>query len=338
VSALAQTYRPTEVIVVDDGSTDCSRDVIERYRDRVDTVFKNNGGQASAINAGFARSHGDVIMFLDSDDVLRPDIGACIVEKFLDQPDLGKVEFRMRVIDGDGRPTGAMKPADHLPRPQGDLRQMELQAPFEILWMSTTANAFSRRVLDQMLPIPESAYPVCGADWYLAHVSPFLGPVLFLENIGASYRVHGANLYVSDSLNLTQIRQSISFMGVTSAYIQSAAERTGVISGPSRPDLILSFSQIANRMISLALDPARHPLATDTRISLLQLGRVALRRRQDVSPLVKTALFLWLFTIAVAPRPLARNLAEQFLVPERRPAFINAALAAVHRRHRRSAA
>jgi glycosyl transferase family 2 len=321
---------------VDDGSTDCSREVIEMYRDRVITVLKSNGGQASAINAGFARSRGDVIMFLDSDDVLRPDIGASIVDEFVDRPDLGKVEFRMQVIDGAGQPTGAMKPADHLPRPQGDLRQMELQAPFEVLWMSTSANAFSRRVLEQVMPIPEAAYPVCGADWYLAHVSPFFGPVLFLEKIGASYRVHGANQYVSDSLNLTQIRQSIAFMGVTSGYIQTAAQRTGLISGPPRPDQILSFSQIANRMISLALDPARHPVASDNRATLLRLGIVALQRRQDVSPLVKTALFLWLCMVAVAPRPLARNLAEQLVVLERRPAVINAALAAVHRRHRRN--
>ena len=68
-SALTQTYSNCEVIVVDDGSQDNSREVIARFGDRVRTVLKSNGGQSSAFNAGFAESSGGVICFLDSDDV-----------------------------------------------------------------------------------------------------------------------------------------------------------------------------------------------------------------------------------------------------------------------------
>ena len=53
-SALEQTYPRTEVVVVDDGSTDESTEVIRSYGDRIVPVFKSNGGQASAFNAGFA--------------------------------------------------------------------------------------------------------------------------------------------------------------------------------------------------------------------------------------------------------------------------------------------
>src|SRR5260221_4951064 len=69
-SALAQTYRPIEVVVVDDGSTDGSRTVIERYADRIRTLFKPNGGQASAMNAGFAMASGNVGLFIVADDLL----------------------------------------------------------------------------------------------------------------------------------------------------------------------------------------------------------------------------------------------------------------------------
>src|SRR5689334_15193361 len=68
-SALGQTYPNVEVIVVDDGSTDSSREVIERYGDRIRSVFKTNGGQPSAINAGFQVSRGELIANLDSDDL-----------------------------------------------------------------------------------------------------------------------------------------------------------------------------------------------------------------------------------------------------------------------------
>src|SRR5437762_9779476 len=69
-SALAQTYPHAEVIVVDDGSTDNSREVIASYGDRIKPILKENGGQGSAFNAGFAASSGDVILFLDADDLL----------------------------------------------------------------------------------------------------------------------------------------------------------------------------------------------------------------------------------------------------------------------------
>src|SRR4051812_2571992 len=68
-SALAQTHK-CEVIVVDDGSTDDSREIIRGYGDRLRAILKDNGGQASALNAGFAASTGDAIIFLDSDDML----------------------------------------------------------------------------------------------------------------------------------------------------------------------------------------------------------------------------------------------------------------------------
>src|SRR6476659_10838497 len=76
-SALAQTYDNVEVIVSDDGSTDNSREVIESYGSSIVAVFKPNGGQASALNAGFKKSSGDLVIFLDADDVLWP---SCVAE------------------------------------------------------------------------------------------------------------------------------------------------------------------------------------------------------------------------------------------------------------------
>lgn len=77
-SALAQTYQPLEVVVVDDGSTDASMQTIANLveRGRVRLVRQANQGLAAARNAGLAASTGVFVVFLDSDDYLHPDMAA----------------------------------------------------------------------------------------------------------------------------------------------------------------------------------------------------------------------------------------------------------------------
>ena len=87
-SALAQTHDDTEVIVVDDGSVDDSREVIATYGSRVQAELKPNGGQASAMNVGFSRCRGDVVIFLDADDVLLPDTAERVAQAFNGVPKL----------------------------------------------------------------------------------------------------------------------------------------------------------------------------------------------------------------------------------------------------------
>ena len=68
-SILAQTYPEIEIIVVDDGSTDNTRQALEKFQGRIDYVYKPNGGACSARNFGFKKSAGDYIGFLDCDDL-----------------------------------------------------------------------------------------------------------------------------------------------------------------------------------------------------------------------------------------------------------------------------
>jgi glycosyltransferase involved in cell wall biosynthesis len=72
-SILAQTHRPIEIIVIDDGSTDGSADVIRRYGDAVRYHRQDNGGPAAACNTGLARARGEFIAFLEQDDLWMPD-------------------------------------------------------------------------------------------------------------------------------------------------------------------------------------------------------------------------------------------------------------------------
>lgn len=73
-SVLSQTYRDFELIVVDDGSTDNTKEVVKDYlRDkRIKYIYQNNSGISAARNNGFAKSYGEYIAFLDSDDLWYP--------------------------------------------------------------------------------------------------------------------------------------------------------------------------------------------------------------------------------------------------------------------------
>jgi glycosyltransferase involved in cell wall biosynthesis len=88
LSVLNQTYRNIEYIVVDGNSTDASIDVINRYRDRIDVVIiEPDDGQSDAINKGFRLATGDLVGWINSDDVLYPDCVEKIVELYRQHPD-----------------------------------------------------------------------------------------------------------------------------------------------------------------------------------------------------------------------------------------------------------
>jgi Glycosyl transferase family 2 len=334
-SALAQEHSPVRVIVVDDGSTDDSRALIASYRDRITPVFKDNGGQASALNAGFARSTADVVIFLDADDVLLPHAARVVVDLFTARPETVKVQYRMEVIDAEGRPTGVVKPPKHLPMPSGDVRAHELAFPFDLGWLPTSGNAFAAWALQRLLPIPEERF-ASAADWYLQHVTPLLGPVASSPEIGAQFRTHGANDYepAGPVLDLDHVRKSVVYADATREQLQDVAARLG-LAVPRRG--IISVSDVANRMVSLRLDAERHPIADDTVFRLVVCGARAAGGRFDVSPVMRLMFLAWFAAAAVVPRRVVSGLAVRFLFVERRPR-LNRVLGALHRdRPKRSA-
>lgn len=206
-SALDQTYYRTEVIVVDDGSTDQSREIIASYGNAIIPIIKENGGQGSAFNAGFEVSCGDVILFLDSDDMLSSTAVARAIELF-NHGDVAKVHWPLRVIDEHGQETGAMRPGR--PLPEGDLREVAFRlGPTNHLSPPTSGNAWSRAFLTRIFPVPEGVYKT-GADTYLFELAPFFGVIRRIATPLSLYRIHGHNTFHMKSLD-AKLKLELSF-------------------------------------------------------------------------------------------------------------------------------
>lgn len=190
-SALNQTYPDVEVIVVDDGSTDSSREAIARYGNRVIPLLQENGGQASAFNSGFRVSRGEVIVFLDSDDTLLPSAVEKAVEVF--DEDIIKVHWSLWEIDEQGTRTGNVQPSFALA--DGDLREFVIRnGPTGYGWPPTSGSAWSRTFIERISPIPESEYKI-SADIYLSVLAPVVGRMRKIDEPQGCYRVHGQNNY-----------------------------------------------------------------------------------------------------------------------------------------------
>lgn len=101
-SVLAQTYAHTELIVVDDGSTDATPDVLARYGSRLRVIRQQNQGVELARRAGVRAAQGVYVAFLDDDDLLYPDKLARQVAQFASDPACGLVHCQYDFIDAEG--------------------------------------------------------------------------------------------------------------------------------------------------------------------------------------------------------------------------------------------
>lgn len=157
-SALAQTYPRIEVVVTDDGSTDNSLDVLKTYGARIRLVAKENGGQASAINSGFAASKGEIICLLDADDLFVPEKIKRVVEILTEDSQLGWCFDTLHEFDsrGNGERLNAERYLSReIPWGKWDVRGRTLAGKPPYIPTATSGLSFRRALLSQIVPMPE---------------------------------------------------------------------------------------------------------------------------------------------------------------------------------------
>ncbi|WP_375422741.1 glycosyltransferase family 2 protein [uncultured Friedmanniella sp.] len=299
-SALDIDWPDVEVIVVDDGSTDESLEVLAGFGDRITVISQANAGPRVACNRGFAASRGDVVIFLDSDDQVERSIAREVAAVW--RPGISKVQVQMRRVDKRDVEVGGVFPTyPGTPSPE-QIR----------IWMSKTSayptppgsgNAYSRPFLERLFPLDGR----CGdaTDSACLAAAPYLGDVVTIVKPLVRYRIHENNRSkLNDPVRFTrQIERAYQRHRFALEVSGQPAAEPDVVR-PLRRSRHLLQMRVSERRLNGGPPPVPHDSAArqlrDTLGSLTAPG--------PEPGMHRVAVAAWCLATLVAPQPLARRL------------------------------
>lgn len=303
-SALAVEWPHVQVVVVDDGSTDNSPEVLSEFGDRITLIRQRNAGPREACNRGFAASNGDVVIFLDSDDVLEPSIALEVAQVW--RPGITKVQVQMRRVDATGKDAGRIFPNYRFTPTAAQIRH----------WMSTTAayptppgsgNIYARDFLEQLFPLDGR----CGdaTDSACLAAAPYLGDVVTIPKPLVRYRVHGDNRssLLADPGRFTQqiqrAHQRQEFAMELSGRLTGGQDRGQVIRSLLRGRHLLQMRVAENRS-SRGTPPIPH----DGRIRMLRDSISNIFAPGPEAATTRLVVSTWCIATLIAPKAIAKRL------------------------------
>ncbi len=183
-SVLGQTRPPDELVVVDDGSSDSTPEVIAGYGDRLTAIRQGHGGVASALNRGIEATSREFVAFLDADDLWAPDKLATQLEVLEREADTDAVfGLVQQFLSDDADPSLADRVViPSTPQP-GVIK---------------TTMLIRRRALDRVARFDETRVNADFTDWYLRAQEQGLSAHM-QQTVVARRRIHGANLGIRRS-------------------------------------------------------------------------------------------------------------------------------------------
>jgi glycosyltransferase involved in cell wall biosynthesis len=210
---MAQTYSNVEIIVVDDGSTDDSLEILTSYEKKgVKVIQQKNSGVSAARNNGAAKSNGEFIAFLDADDIWLPNKIERQLAAFTDK--VGLVTCGMREFDSTSDKTLAYFTWNKTECNAHDLLLLDHPA------VSGSAIVVRRSAFDAVKGFDERKEMHASEDWEFCYRVSRVAKIAFLPEVLVAYRNHGGNAH----LNVPRYERSMSF--AYEKIFQTADEQT----------------------------------------------------------------------------------------------------------------
>ena len=187
-SVLQQPYSNFELLVIDDGSTDGSLEILRGYGDSIRYMSTENRGAAAARNLGILSSKGSLIAFIDSDDLWIPGKLSKQVSKLMDE-DLDLVYCHVQEIDARNNP-GKIKFA----RFKGNCNKVFIENPSVAVIVGGMSTAIIRRELLALSGIFDTRVPAPTEDWDFLRRFCNYARVDYCDEVLTQYRIHTTNI------------------------------------------------------------------------------------------------------------------------------------------------
>ena len=204
-SVLEQNFpaNNVQIIVVDDGSTDSTPEIVSDFTPTIQYIRKPNGGQVSAFHAGIAEARGQIVAFLDGDDWWSKDKLSKVVGAFERDSEIAAIGHGYFEVNQDGSPRSVVTPEIECRLDFTTADSARFAANLRVFG-GTSRMAMRKSILDLTLPVPEGL-PFFD-NFVFTQAIAISGAILLPEPL-CYYRIHAGNLYASESADEKQLRR-----------------------------------------------------------------------------------------------------------------------------------